>query len=192
MRTGAQKVGAGRHEHLRALARLRLVPGDRSTRRGGRRPSRIGARMDERRLVHDASGSGVGSDPPARALRPLCERDRAPTRGRRWGSVNAILSRVETLRRDGRLERFDLGKTPSCVLLTPRFRTSRHVVALLIPSGAGEPKLVVKMPRLAGDDDGIAREARVLTALREKSPSASESIPEVLTCEDGDRPLLVE
>jgi aminoglycoside phosphotransferase (APT) family kinase protein len=106
--------------------------------------------------------------------------------------VNAILSRVETLRRDGRLERFDLGKTPSCVLLTPRFRTSRHVVALLIPSGAGEPKLVVKVPRLPGDDDGIAREARVLTTLQERSPVASQSAPEVVACEDGDRPVLVE
>jgi len=106
--------------------------------------------------------------------------------------VNAILSRVESVRDGHCLKRFDLGKRPSCIVLTPRFRTSRHIVALLIPTGAGEPKLVVKMPRLAGDDDGIAREARVLTALREKSPSASESIPEVVTCEDGDRPLLVE
>ena len=106
--------------------------------------------------------------------------------------MNAILSRVESVRDGHRLKRFDLGKRPSCIVLTPRFRTSRHIVALLIPTGAGEPKLVVKMPRLAGDDDGIAREARVLTALREKSPSASESIPEVVTCEDGDRPLLVE
>lgn len=106
--------------------------------------------------------------------------------------MNAILSRVESVRDGPRLKRFDLGKRPSCIVLTPRFRTSRHIVALLIPTGAGEPKLVVKMPRLAGDDDGIAREARVLTALREKSPSASASIPEVLTCEDGDRPLLVE
>jgi aminoglycoside phosphotransferase len=106
--------------------------------------------------------------------------------------MNAILSRVESLSDRNRLERFDLGKRPSCVVLTPRFRTSRHIVALLIPAGAGEPKLVVKMPRLAGDDDGIAREARVLTALREKSPWASESIPEVVACEEGDRPFLVE
>ena len=106
--------------------------------------------------------------------------------------MNAILSRVEALRGDGRLERFALGKSPSCVLLTPRFRTSRHVVALLIPTGAGEPKLVVKVPRLPGDDDGITHEARVLTSLRKRSPTASESIPEVVACEDGDRPVLVE
>ncbi len=106
--------------------------------------------------------------------------------------MNTILSRVEGLRSRHLLERFDLGERPSCVVLTPRFRTSRHVVALLIPTGAGEPKLVVKMPRLSGDDDGIAREARVLTALREQSPGASESIPEVVACEDGDRPFLVE
>jgi aminoglycoside phosphotransferase len=106
--------------------------------------------------------------------------------------VNAILSRVETLRGEGRLEGFALGKSPSCVLLTPRFRTSRHVVVLLIPSGAGEPKLVVKVPRLPGDGDGIAHEARVLTSLRERSAAASESIPEVVAYEDGDHPVLVE
>jgi aminoglycoside phosphotransferase len=106
--------------------------------------------------------------------------------------VNAILSRVETLRGEGRLEGFALGKSPSCVLLTPRFRTSRHVVVLLIPSGAGEPKLVVKVPRLPGDGDGIAHEARVLTSLRERSAAASESIPKVVAYEDGDHPVLVE
>jgi aminoglycoside phosphotransferase (APT) family kinase protein len=106
--------------------------------------------------------------------------------------MNAILSRLGALKAEGRLERFDLGKSPSCVLLTPRFRTSRHVVALLIPSGAGAPVLVAKMPRLAGDDDGITREARALTALRDGSPTASKSIPEVIAWEDGNRPLLVE
>ena len=106
--------------------------------------------------------------------------------------MNAVLSRVESLRDRNRLGHVDLGRKPSCVVLTPRFRASRHIVALLIPTGAAEPELVVKMPRLSGDVEGIAREARVLSALREKSPWASESIPEVLACEDGDRPILVE
>jgi aminoglycoside phosphotransferase len=106
--------------------------------------------------------------------------------------MSAILSRLDDLRGRIDLDRFDLGEKTSCVILTPRFRTSRHVVALLIPNGAGEPRFVVKMPRLAGDGEGIAREARALTALRENCPEAVGSIPEVVAWMDGDRPLLIE
>jgi aminoglycoside phosphotransferase len=106
--------------------------------------------------------------------------------------VNAILSRVDALRDRLQLDDLAVGEDTSCVILTPRFRTSRHIVALLIPSGATEPSLVVKIPRLPGDEDGIAREARVLTALQERSPEAGRSVPRVVAYADGDRPLLVE
>jgi aminoglycoside phosphotransferase (APT) family kinase protein len=65
-------------------------------------------------------------------------------------------------------------------------------VGLLIPKGAVEPTLVVKMPRLAGDLEGIAREAAILNTLREASPNASETVPRVLAFEAGERPVLVE
>jgi aminoglycoside phosphotransferase (APT) family kinase protein len=106
--------------------------------------------------------------------------------------VNALLLRVDALRERFQLGRFGLGERMSCVLLTPRFRTSRHVVALLTPNGATEPRLVVKMPRLPGDGEGLAQEARVLTALRERCPQAAGSIPQVVGRSDGDRPLLIE
>jgi aminoglycoside phosphotransferase (APT) family kinase protein len=106
--------------------------------------------------------------------------------------MNAILSRVDALRGRFELDRFDLGERVSCVILTPRFRTSRHVVALLIPNGAVEPSLVVKMPRLQGDGDGIAREVRILKALEETCPQASGSVPKIVAFTDGDRPLLIE
>jgi aminoglycoside phosphotransferase len=86
----------------------------------------------------------------------------------------------------GRLER------ASCVLLTPRFRTSRHVVGLLVPEGAVEPKLVLKMPRVPGDSGGLAREAAVLTALHEAWPDISKTVPRIVAFEEGDRPVLVE
>jgi aminoglycoside phosphotransferase (APT) family kinase protein len=106
--------------------------------------------------------------------------------------MNAILARWSEVRDRSDVDRLDLGANPSCVLLTPRFRTSRHVVALLIPDGAAEPRFVVKTPRLAGDGDGIAREARVLLSLRETSPDVAASLPEVVAWVDGEHPLLVQ
>ena len=106
--------------------------------------------------------------------------------------MSTIFSRMDDVRDRIDLDRFNLNQSASWVILTPRFRTSRHVVALLIPNGAGEPRFVVKMPRLAGDGGGIAREARVLNALRERSPQVVGSIPEVVAWADGDRPLLIE
>jgi aminoglycoside phosphotransferase (APT) family kinase protein len=106
--------------------------------------------------------------------------------------LNAILTGVDSLRERFELDGFGVGEGASCVILTPRFRTSRHVIGLLIPSGANEPELVVKMPRLHGDAAGIAREAAVLTALREAWPHAEETVPRVVALANGDRPMLVE
>jgi aminoglycoside phosphotransferase len=86
----------------------------------------------------------------------------------------------------GRLER------ASCILLTPRFRTSRHVVGLLVPEGAVEPTLVLKMPRVPGDSGGLAREAAVLRAVHEAWPNISKTVPRIVAFEEGDRPVLVE
>jgi aminoglycoside phosphotransferase (APT) family kinase protein len=106
--------------------------------------------------------------------------------------MNAILARLDALPDRVDLDRFGLDESASCVLFTPRFRTSRHVVALLIPRGAREPRLVVKMPRLEGDGAGIAREALVLRELRGTCPDASPSVPQVVAYAGGDRPLLIE
>ena len=106
--------------------------------------------------------------------------------------MNAILSHVDALRDRFPLDGFGVDEETSCVILTPRFRTSRHIVALLIPNGSAEPSLVVKIPRLPGDDEGIAREARVLTALQDRSLDAGRSAPRAVAYTDGERPLLVE
>jgi aminoglycoside phosphotransferase (APT) family kinase protein len=106
--------------------------------------------------------------------------------------LNAILARVDALREHAELDGFGIGEGASCVILTPRYRTSRHVLGLLIRRGAVEPELVVKMPRLHDDAEGIAREAAVLTALREACPNAAEVAPRVVAFADGDRPLLIE
>lgn len=106
--------------------------------------------------------------------------------------MNAILSRVDRLRDGSELDRFGINAGVSCVILTPRFRTSRHVIGLLIPSGAADPQLVVKLPRRHGDGEGIACEAAVLGALRKACPQLERTVPRVVAFADGDRPLLVE
>ena len=80
----------------------------------------------------------------------------------------------------------------SFVLLTPRFRTSRHAVSLLVPRGSTEPTLVAKRPRLADDLQGIAREASVIGAV-EASPGSAGTIPRVVAFEpSAPQPVLVE
>jgi aminoglycoside phosphotransferase len=65
------------------------------------------------------------------------------------------------------------------VLLTPRFRASRHVVVLVLGHGA-QPALVVKIARLAGDAAGVDHEAGVLRRLQEASAGSLDTIPQLV------------
>jgi hypothetical protein len=70
-------------------------------------------------------------------------------------AVRRVVSRDELTRRR-------LADGPQALVFTPRFRTSRHVVGLLFPPGAVAPELVAKVPRLPGDNGGVANETIVL------------------------------
>jgi aminoglycoside phosphotransferase len=92
------------------------------------------------------------------------------------------------------LERLGIARRPSCVLLTPRFRRSRHVIVLVLDDGRRAPGLVGKVPRGAGDAPGLAREAR---NLRSAEPALARagggSAPRVLAFDEGPpHPLLLE
>lgn len=81
----------------------------------------------------------------------------------------------------------------SCLLLTPRFRTSRHVVFLVLPEGSSTPVLVAKAPRLRDDRVAIERESATLRAAQEARPGGFDTIPRVVSLEDVHGwPLLVE
>jgi aminoglycoside phosphotransferase (APT) family kinase protein len=115
----------------------------------------------------------------------LRERSRATAgRGR---VLNAIQTFLERRRKELGLERYGLGEAMTCVLVTPRFRASRHVVVLVFPPGDTTPALVVKVPRLAGDDEGVRREAAALTALH--ADGTLETVPRVVAFDGG---MLVE
>jgi aminoglycoside phosphotransferase len=76
------------------------------------------------------------------------------------------------------------------LLVTPRFRASRHVVFLVSARAGESPVLVAKLPRFA-EVAALAREASNLRAVQERR--GRPSIPRVIAFEAcGDRPILVE
>jgi hypothetical protein len=67
------------------------------------------------------------------------------------------------------------------ILVTPRFRASRHVVSLVLGED-GEPAFVAKTPRLRGDDEGVERECAALRAL--EAAGRGETVPRVVSFEE--------
>jgi aminoglycoside phosphotransferase len=78
------------------------------------------------------------------------------------------------------------------VLVTPRFRASRHVVVLVLGRDS-QPALVVKIARLADDAAGVDHEADVLRALQGARARAVDTIPQLVLREQWrGHPVLVE
>ena len=89
------------------------------------------------------------------------------------------------------LDRYGLGRRWETLLLTPRFTTSRHVVALVFPSRGSDPALVVKIPRQPGDSSGVRREAAMLDQL--SAAVDSPGVPRLVGIRDeGQYTVLVE
>jgi len=81
----------------------------------------------------------------------------------------------------------------SSLVLTPRFRASRHVVFLIIPEGQSDPVLVAKVSRLAGRSASLDQEAAILKSVQALRPGGFDSIPRVIAYEEyGGHPILVE
>ncbi len=81
------------------------------------------------------------------------------------------------------LERFGVPSRLSYVMATPRFRSSSHVIFLILADGLPDPILVVKVPRLPGDTDGLDREAANLRMVQAVLPGGFDSIPHLVTYE---------
>jgi aminoglycoside phosphotransferase (APT) family kinase protein len=106
--------------------------------------------------------------------------------------VNLIEAFLDSSRERLGLERYGLRGAPSCVVITPRFPASRHVVVLVLAPGATAPCLVAKLPRLDHDNGGVEREAASLRALEWARPGIA-SVPRVLALERHDtRTILLE
>jgi aminoglycoside phosphotransferase (APT) family kinase protein len=96
--------------------------------------------------------------------------------------VNLVQAFLDSGRERLSLERYGLRGTPSCVVITPRFPASRHVVILVLAAGATGPCLVAKLPRLPDDDGGVEREAASLRTLERARPGIA-TVPRVVALE---------
>ncbi|HEX6676860.1 MAG TPA: phosphotransferase [Actinomycetes bacterium] len=105
-----------------------------------------------------------------------------------------LVERVLVTRREQLgLDRLGLPAHLSCLFVTPRFRTSRHVIALIAPAGSDQPCLVAKLPRRVDDDAGLRREWANLSRLQELWPQGRGSYPETILLDHVDgQPVLIE
>jgi aminoglycoside phosphotransferase (APT) family kinase protein len=71
-----------------------------------------------------------------------------------------------------------------CLVRTPRFRASSHVVFFVFGSGQGHPILIAKTPRLPGDHGALEREAANLEKLASTCPEAHTAAPRLVAYRD--------
>jgi aminoglycoside phosphotransferase (APT) family kinase protein len=97
--------------------------------------------------------------------------------------MNLVLDYLALNRDRLGLDRYGVPRRLRCVLLTPRFRASSHVVFLLMPEESQIPALVAKLPRRAGMSPALVREAAALRAIQARRAAAPGSVPELVAFE---------
>ncbi len=80
------------------------------------------------------------------------------------------------------------------LVITPRFKASRHVIFLLFVKGDPDPVAVLKTPRVPGDNQSLDQEAANLNMIKAMQAGPPASIPQVLAYEEyqGIRVLVQE
>lgn len=107
--------------------------------------------------------------------------------------MNTVLSFLQTHREQLGLQRYVASDQLTCVLLTPKFRASKHVVCIVMSEGNPDPVLVAKVPRLGDGGQGVLREAESLRAIQKARLGGFNSIPRVVAFEEyGGSQLLIE
>jgi len=98
--------------------------------------------------------------------------------------MNLVLNFLTKNWRRLALQRFGDPAQLSCVMMTPRFRASSHVICFILVEGRTEPTFVVKLPRLPGDHSRLDREVTNLNAANHNRAPDDISIPRVVAYED--------
>lgn len=107
--------------------------------------------------------------------------------------MNAVARFLDTHRERLDIARYRLSGAYSSLMLTPRFKASRHVIFLLMPEDQSEPTLVAKLPRLQQASDSLDHEAKSLRAIQTLHGGQLDSIPQVVAYESySGYPILVE
>lgn len=102
----------------------------------------------------------------------------------REDSMNMVLTFLTRNWQRLSLERFGMPSRLSCVVATPRFRASSHIIFFVLADGLQDPILVVKVPRLPGDNDRLNREATNLRTVHTARSGEFDSVPSVIAYED--------
>jgi hypothetical protein len=91
------------------------------------------------------------------------------------------------------LDRQFASRPLSFVVLTPRFRSSSHLIYLILHEGKPDPVLVAKVPRLRGRCAKTEGEAERLQEIQAYRPGGFDSIPRLVAFETfRDRMILLE
>lgn len=98
--------------------------------------------------------------------------------------MNLVLKFLAENWRRLELKRFGDPSRLSCVMMTPRFRASSHVICFILTEGRTEPSFVVKLPRLPGDNERLDREVLNLHAANRGRTHDDHSIPRIVAYED--------
>ncbi|MFQ5638054.1 MAG: aminoglycoside phosphotransferase family protein [bacterium] len=82
------------------------------------------------------------------------------------------------------LQRFGGAPDLSSLIVTPRFKASSHLIFFILTKTETEPILVVKVPRIPGDNRRLQREAENLRWIQSTRSDGFDSIPKVIAFED--------
>jgi len=107
--------------------------------------------------------------------------------------MNMILKFLKENRESLHIDQYNLSDKLDFILLAPHFRASSHILFLIFPRGSPKPTLVVKVPRLAGINNSVEREAANLSAVQASRPEGFNSIPYLVTLQEShNRKILIE
>jgi aminoglycoside phosphotransferase len=107
--------------------------------------------------------------------------------------VTAVAAYLDAHREELDLDGLGVPPAPGCVVLTPRFPRSRHVITLVFGKRGRRPVLVAKTPRLPHDAARLAYEAAMLHAADRATAQSATAAPVLLAFDGSSRwPLLLE
>ena len=107
--------------------------------------------------------------------------------------MNLVLDFLERNRARLKLDHYRVPERLTSVMLTPRFRASRHVVFMVLSVRKPYPVLVAKVPRLGDRSTSLTREAAAIETIQKMRPGGFDSIPHLVAFEEyHGYPILIE
>jgi len=68
----------------------------------------------------------------------------------------------------------------TCVIATPRFKASGHLIFFLLPQGSAAPTMIAKVPRLPGEAQRLELESQNLCMAAQLKEGGFEAVPKII------------